>query len=319
MPLVASTHFCSANLLCAFAEVAGLPTDGWVPLSGGRTNAVWAQPSTHTVLRVAGADICADESQRTLTLADQLARRGVAVVAPTKSRVLRLGARHATRWKLETAYGPVDYEAFGAATRTLHVRGADVARNAQRTGLRIPAALDHEHLRRALDLLRVSATLSAAEYALLEPWVDRLAEDADRLGCSAFTDSKTSADDERGRLVHDDLWAKNAIPVRAADGTAKVVLADCDNLAWGPAEYDLAFITRGVEAGKVTAGEASAFASGYGEALPNVETAWAFARAHRLRWVLLLVERRVWLPYAHEALVAELPLWACPRGPQAPR
>lgn len=278
------------------AAVAGISPASATRMPGG-SNAVWLLEGTGCVLRIAGPDMSSENLTTHLHTASLLVSAGVPFVRPAYNAVLESRGLRGTLWVWERPVGEMSYSLFGEAVRLLHTAGTIALSGVGAPAL--PDALDSRSLLDSLRSLRSQGLISGEELAVLEPWPSRLAERLDALPPAPAT------------LVHDDLWGKNIIP--SARG---VVLSDPDGFSWARADYDLAFIRRGVENGTVSPEDARAFEDGYGEKLPDLTTSWTLAYFHRLRWVCLLLRRRPWMPSTRLVLASELPLWCLPEGPR---
>jgi len=291
---------CQVQLL---ANTLGLASTGLTRLISG-TNSVWLLDGVGVVLRVAGPDVEQRHLISQVWHARALIEAGAPFVAPTVGpQPVTAGGLHATVWAHVPPTGAVDFASFGRAARALHSAeaAARVAAVSRRYGTEMPDALDAAALEVRIGALATSGVATVEQLRVLAPWPARMATQVAALPAAPRC------------VVHDDLYAKNVI-----QSAAGAVLSDPDNLAWGRPDYDLAFVTRAAQAGSITAAEADAFASGYGSALPDVDTAWVLARFHRLRWVCLLLERARWMPSAAAVLAREIPAWANPNGPQPP-
>jgi Ser/Thr protein kinase RdoA (MazF antagonist) len=273
------------------AAAAGVPSRTARRL-GSSTNVVWHLPDTAHVLRIAAAETPAGAVTFHLALAAALAAAGVPFARPALPGPVTAAGMTASLWHYDEPSGMLNYTQFGAATRALHTLGTAAIAASPLAGA-VPHVLDADAITARLDHLEHTGRTTPAETAHLRRSVDHFRQDMAALPPAPSV------------LVHDDLWPKNA--VQTAGG---VLLIDPDNISWGPAQTDLAFITRAIAAGDLTAADGHAFEAGYGAPLPSPAAADSISRGHRLRWVCTLLGRREWHPTAAADLVEELPRWA---------
>lgn len=271
-----------ADRVLALLRHAGVNATEATRLTGD-TSSVWRATGVDAVIRVAGPDVTPAQVQQHLDRAGALIRDGVPFARPLLTQAVVHGTTVASVWVAENDTASLSYRSWGAATRLLHDLG-----DAQ-TMPHLPDVDDTTGATARLDALARSGAVTTQEHRRMREWAERV-------------EAGTTTRPDRGVVVHDDLWAKNAT---MRDGT--VVLLDPDNLVIGTRAHDLAFLTRGVALGAVSESEATAFAEGYGAALPDPEQASRLAGPHRLRWVTLLLERRSWHPQATELLSREWP------------
>lgn len=269
------------------AARAGLPGEPLIALQGG-TNSVW-RVGSHFILRIrpGGPDVVR-ELERIHDVAG-IVSTAAPLVRPAGStgRVVSYNNVHATLWLHTPGTQPLDYEAFGASVRRLHDDGANALRyhathgptQARELSTRLPHALDTAPLTAELAQLREHAHITAAEHQLLTARVQHVSDDVDQYGYQPHQLVGPA-------LIHDDLRAKNVLTHIGRDAQPHVTLLGPDSLAWGPREYDLAFLVRGRREQLYTDRDLDAFASGYGAGLPEDELVDALSATHQLRWLL---------------------------------
>lgn len=276
---------------------------GALELLGGGTNTSWRALDTPYVVRVAAESVDNGLLQVGLRAATVFQAAGVRFVNPAFPFVIQTADAHGaevrgTLWFYEQATGePTDYRQLGEVVRELQEVGSASMEGAS---VSLPDALSVSELQRELDDLFEQQFIDAATYELLDAWLPRIERGAAKLGPAKQV------------LVHDDLWAKNTIMTEERG----LVLCDPDNLAWGRPEYDLAFISRGREAGRISREEVRAFEEGYKGRIPDLNTAWRMALFHRFRWVCHMIERQGESSELDQRLAGELALWRTKRGPQ---
>lgn len=289
------------------ADLLDLGTTTWQFLADGSTAAVYRAVEHRLIVRFSNTPAQVGPLMEQVERAAALVAAGVPFVLPAVSTPLTfsdptdesspVGA--ATVWHDLGPSQPVDYEQFGHTLRALHDDGTRALDSD--TDLRVVS--DFDHLRARLDRAVRHGLLDLDEHDLLTSWVDRME--------TLHPGHPHDADGDGGVvLVHDDVWPKNII--QTPHGAH---LIDPDNLAWGTRAHDLAFITRAQDNGSIDLDTLLRFERGYGALVPSPDEAWPHAYAHRMRWVLNLIETRH-LAEPQRMLRTELPLWELPRGPR---
>jgi aminoglycoside phosphotransferase (APT) family kinase protein len=272
-------------------------------LLGTGTNTSWHAEGTPYVVRVADESVDNGMLQLGLQASVALQRTKVRFVTPAFPFVIQTETKsgqqaRGTIWFYEESTGkPTDYRLLGQLVRDLQEEGTEAVKLA---GVQLPDAMNINELKAELAELRKERLIDFASHQVLASWIPRI-----QRGASRLPESKRV-------LVHDDLWEVNTIMT----SNRGLVLCDPDNLSWGRADYDLAFITRGREAGKISKEQVRAFEDGYGGHIPDINTAWRMAMFHRFRWVCRLAARAQTKPEAAKRLADELELWRRKRGPQ---
>lgn len=272
-------------------------------LLGGGTNTSWHVEGTPYVVRVADESVDNGMLQIGLQTAVALQRTKVRFVEPAFPLVIQTQTKDGREvrgsiWFYDEPGGEeTDYRGLGKLVRRLQEEGSEAVKAA---GVQLPQAMSIPELKAELADLRKAGLIDFASHQLLASWIPRIQRAASRLP------------ESKQVLVHDDLWAKNAIMTRDRG----LVLCDPDNFSWGRADYDLAFISRGREAGVISREQVRAFEEGYGARVPDINTAWRLAMFHRFRWVCHLAARAQTNPESAKKLAAEIELWRRKRGPQ---
>ncbi|MEI2779550.1 MAG: phosphotransferase [Tetrasphaera sp.] len=251
----------------AAAAALGVDPSTLARQAQGSTSAVFAGAQVVLIVAPAYADLAAVSAK--VALAAALAER-CAFVRPLWSGPQRFAGALVSAWERIPVVEPVDWEAAGAAVRSLHAVAVDDLE--QSVPIRLPTVVDCADIVTGIERLTATGRVRPRMAATLAAVARRL-------------DGELGDTDPRRGVVHGDLHRPNLLT-----GPARVVLCDTDEIAVGSPAYDLGFLTDPARPSLPEAGR-RAFESGYRGPLPSTGHARSLARAAHLRRTVAVLER----------------------------